>query len=159
MAASSCEGPRPNPRSRRHNRSADQPVHEFSKTCASTTTFRPSRTYCSVSGGSSRNSKYASSKTTTMFLGTRDMKLSMARCEIKVPRGIVWIRNENQARFRRDCIQRRAEVLLKIRSRQFDRARSERGREQFIDNKRILKNNYVIGRIQKCVTEKFDHLI
>ena len=74
-------------------------------------------------------------------------------------RRVVRVRNENQARFRRDCIQCRAEVLLKIQSRQFDRARSERGRKQFIDDKRILKNNYVIARIQKRVTEKFDHLI
>src|SRR5205809_2973595 len=54
-----------------------------------TTIFRPSRTYWSVSGGLSRNSKYASSKTTTILSGRRDINLSILPCEIKAPVGLL----------------------------------------------------------------------
>ena len=72
---------------------------------------------------------------------------------------IVRVRNENETGFWRDRIQRRLQILLIIRARRFNRAHAESGREQFINDKRVLKGDYVIARIQKRVTEKFDHFI
>ena len=72
---------------------------------------------------------------------------------------IIRIGDENQPRFRRNCMQHPVEVLLIIGARHFDGARAETGREQFINNKRILRGDHVTTWIQKRVAEKFDHLI
>src|SRR5438094_8098063 len=72
---------------------------------------------------------------------------------------IVWVRNEDESGFWRDRLQRCVEVLVIIRTRCFNRAHSESGREQFIYDKGVLTRDHFIARDQKCVTEKFDHFV
>ena len=54
------------------------------------------------------------------------MKLSMSRCEINVPVGLFGFGMKMRPRSRRDCIQHRIEVLLKVRARHLDHAGAKR---------------------------------
>src|SRR5438874_13087990 len=62
---------------------------------------------------------------------------------------IIGIRDENQTRFRRDRIQHRIKVLLAIRTWSLNRVRAEKGRDQFIGDKRVLRRNDVIAAMKK----------
>ena len=75
------------------------------------------------------------------------MKLSMSRCEINVPVGLFGFGMKMRPRSRRDCIQHRFEVLLKVRARHLDQLRApKRRRDQFVNDKCILRGDHVIRR-------------
>src|SRR5204863_4017494 len=58
---------------------------------------------------------------------------------------IIRIGDENQTRFRRDRIQHRIKVLLTIRTWGVNRVRAEKGCDQFIGDKRVLRRDHIVA--------------
>src|SRR6266511_807426 len=75
------------------------------------------------------------------------------------PGWIIRVGNKNEPGFWRDRIQHSTQVLLVIRAGHFNRARTKRGRDQFVNNKCVLRRNDVVAGIEKSVTEKFEYFI
>src|SRR6266487_3356342 len=74
-------------------------------------------------------------------------------------RWIIGVGNENEPSFPRDGSQHSIQVLPVIRAGHFNCARAKRGRDQFVDDKRVLSRDDVVTGIEKGVTEKFEHFI
>src|SRR6266498_585396 len=75
------------------------------------------------------------------------------------PSWIIGVRDEHEPSFRRDRSQHSVQVLLIIQAGYFNCARAKRGRDQFVNDKRILRRDDVVTGIEKRVTKKFEHFI
>src|SRR5205823_13313006 len=73
--------------------------------------------------------------------------------------GIVWVRDEDQTRFRRDGGQDSVEIMPQIRTRHFDCARAEHRGDELVNDKGVLGSDDLVAVIEEGVAEKFDELV
>src|SRR5438045_4122951 len=73
--------------------------------------------------------------------------------------GIVWVRDEDEARLWCDGRDHRIEVVSQIGARHLDRPRAENRRDQFVGDEGVLRRDHVVTAIEKGVPEKLDKFI